>query len=382
MRKTWFMALLVGLVGCEVPEGAIMEEDVGQAQAAATATNGVKLNGVKLNGVKLNGTTLNGVKLNGVKLNGVKLNGTTLSGVRLSGSLLVNSSGFPILKGTTFDIETAIEGVVGELMITEVVAAGDVGYGSNVSMSPSNSDVYLYRASYRVPKGDTTATWQQLCDGGYAIAVKGRWDVDNPGGKDPATDDSYITFSCMDGAIAKCIVGLGYKPWMSLKVPVVGGGAFYVDGDRYHQACVRMVRGDYCGNGWATTQDGTAIDVWDGAGYLVRTWAPYGFEGEWRPDGAACASYVRWNFPVTVEMPVWGCKYIGSKCIRMIIGTQTVNFGSLSEYISSYCGVDKYNDLGGSTTKCGSAVNLQISPPSTLPRSYVANASRSILTKY
>lgn len=60
-----------------------------------------------------------------------------------------------------------------------------------------------------------------------------------------------------DGGIAKC-VDMGYKPWTSAA-------------DELHQACVRMVRADFCGDGVPFTVDGTAIDVQDWTGVQTPT---------------------------------------------------------------------------------------------------------------
>jgi hypothetical protein len=66
---------------------------------------------------------------------------------------------------------------------------------------------------------------------------------------------------------------MGYKPWNGLA--------------DHHQACTRMVRADYCGDGTAHTLNGRAINLYDGLGVQVDT-LNWSFEAEWTPDGARC----------------------------------------------------------------------------------------------
>lgn len=62
----------------------------------------------------------------------------------------------------------------------------------------------------------------------------------------------------------------------------------------YLQACVRMVRADYCGNGESNTIDGIMIDPIDRmgvvGGYQTTGW---GTEAEWSVAGASCVSAAR-----------------------------------------------------------------------------------------
>jgi hypothetical protein len=116
-----------------------------------------------------------------------------------------------------------------------------------------------------------------------AIPVAGAWRADGT-----FTASDQITFACTSGAIGKCI-RFGYKPWQTHQ------GVALRD---YHQACVRMVRADYCGDGHAHTRDGTNIDIWDGLGVQVRTpniAHPEVFEAAWGPDGAVYVNAPRWS---------------------------------------------------------------------------------------
>ena len=96
-----------------------------------------------------------------------------------------------------------------------------------------------------------------------------------------------FTITCTSGAIGKCI-RIGYKPWGERK------GQSLWD---YHQACVRMLRADYGGDGVGHTRDGTTIDPFDQLGIQSFEPDPHGpkleFEAAWGPDGAVCVRRTR-----------------------------------------------------------------------------------------
>jgi len=120
-----------------------------------------------------------------------------------------------------------------------------------------------------------------------ALAVSGTWDASGAHQDTPG----QFTFACQNGAIAKCILW-GYKPWARHE------GKPLAD---LHQACTRMARADYCGNGRSHTSQDTTIDMYDRLGLLQRTteasgeWNPAkaSFEAAWAPDGATCVARTR-----------------------------------------------------------------------------------------
>jgi hypothetical protein len=149
-----------------------------------------------------------------------------------------------------------------------------------------DGDVRLYTLSQFDPAGDV---WNSYClpdaEGkSRAIPVRGSWRTD--GSLDGAED--AVTFACTSGAIGKCI-RFGYKPWKTVD------GVSLRD---HHQACMRMVRADYCGDGRPHTRDGTRIDMWDRLGIQVReqsTEHPEVFEAAWGPQGAEYVNVPRWS---------------------------------------------------------------------------------------
>jgi hypothetical protein len=91
--------------------------------------------------------------------------------------------------------------------------------------------------------------------------------------------------TCTGGAEGKC-VRFGYKPWKTSR-----DGATLAP---YYQACVRLVRADYCGDGIGHTRNGTPIDLFDTIGAQSDEVAPgMIFEAAWGPDGAVCVRHTR-----------------------------------------------------------------------------------------
>lgn len=120
-----------------------------------------------------------------------------------------------------------------------------------------------------------------------AVAVSGVWD--GTGARHDVK--GKFTLACENGAITKCI-RWGYKPWEKKE------GKSLAD---LHQACTRMARADYCGNGQNHTHQDTIIDMYDQLGLLSPTaqassgWDPAraSFEAAWAPDGATCLARTR-----------------------------------------------------------------------------------------
>jgi hypothetical protein len=146
-----------------------------------------------------------------------------------------------------------------------------------------------------------------LADGAPAAAVplEGHWDEKaewSPGG---------LTLACVNGAIGKC-VAWGYWPWEP------GMRAF-------HQACIRMARADYCGDGAGQTVDGTPIDIWDSRGIAERDGVPgMRVEAEWGPHGATRI----WRTRYTA-----GMDYVMKKCRdRLHPGNGALSFIANSSY--------------------------------------------------
>lgn len=155
----------------------------------------------------------------------------------------------------------------------------------DVELDPKDpeKETYLYTVFY-VDSANSQS--KNLCtpdaeNVAKAIPLTGSWD--KTGAHTESSD--MITFGCTSGVLAKC-VRFGYKPWKTVK------GRSLRD---YHQACTRMARADYCGNGKSHTRDGTPINIYDELDIQKKT--PHSgmvFEAAWSPEGATFINRPRW----------------------------------------------------------------------------------------
>ncbi len=169
---------------------------------------------------------------------------------------------FPKLEivGTAFRITADGGGVLsGSDLVGVVLTVGDPAGGrlalriDAVRPDPEDpsGETMLYALSVQDP---LTGEWQNACApdaAGVAMGfpLSGIW---TPAGEHVPSSDGAFSITCTSGASAKC-VRMGYKPWQT----AADGTALWA----YHQACTRMVRADYCGDGAAHTREGTRIDV-------------------------------------------------------------------------------------------------------------------------
>jgi len=225
--------------------------------------NGMSINGMSINGMSINGMSINGMSINGMSINGTQLAGST-SGGPVSGTGMVGAT----LTGTLSN---------GNPVALRIDAAG--------TLASPNTDVWAYEVSFQADDG-----WHPLCgtDGGgapiRAVALTGTWNYQAGvvGGGSWSNSSSTFTFGCRGAALAKC-VEFGYKPWQTV------GGASLRD---HHQACTRMLRADYCGDGTSWTTDGTPINLYDDLG-IQSDDASWLVDAEWTPEGAICTNHIR-----------------------------------------------------------------------------------------
>lgn len=203
--------------------------------------------------------------------------------LRLEGGRLVASPS-PVAGTAARDVVgTVLQGTASDGKPVEVAICG---------AEPSPEDPGM--VFYRIEAWNAVAQeWENPCvaegrePNPRALAVSGVWDASGAHQDAPGK----LTFACQNGAIAKCILW-GYKPWASRD------GQSLAD---LHQACTRMARADYCGNGRSHTYENTTIDMYDRLGMLQREteasgeWDPAraSFEAAWAPDGATCVARTR-----------------------------------------------------------------------------------------
>lgn len=189
----------------------------------------------------------------------------------------------------------------------------DLGNGSALRIESVRKDpddptgqTLLHRLSQRAGDGP----WVEACEADRAgnhegfpvpgLWVEGRYRLDN----------SHFAMSCTGGAQAKC-VRWGYKPWANAPdgTPMAA----------HYEACVHMVRADYCGDGVATTKEGTAIDVYDRIGVQQRASGDdFRFEAGWAPTGAVCVNHARIAQNTDLDKLAASCprlaKALGTQC--------------------------------------------------------------------
>jgi hypothetical protein len=152
-------------------------------------------------------------------------------------------------------------------------------------LRPDPADPSGETVLYRLSNPDPAAPggWRDLCrpapDGTRAgFPLAGAWTA---AGEHVAAWPGAFSIACTSGAVGKC-VRAGYRPWR--------GRAMW----DLHQACVRLFRADYCGDGRPHTRDGTRIDLYDRLGIQKDEPEPgMRFEAAWGPEGAVCVARPR-----------------------------------------------------------------------------------------
>jgi hypothetical protein len=168
-----------------------------------------------------------------------------------------------------------------------------------VVADPTDSDGEMML--YQMQLLDAADIGQELCDADpqgehWVFPVQGKWDAN---GKRISKEG--FTLTCSSGAQGKC-VRFGYKPWKTTKE-----GVRLED---YHQACIRMVTANYCGDK-GTTKDGMKIDLYDNIGINTRAESAGNddlqFEAAWTPTGAACVAHTRVPDNVNLQQLAENC---------------------------------------------------------------------------
>lgn len=292
MRSTWnLLAVMVGSLSLE----ACAFED------ADTGTDHSALNGESNNGRSLNGTVLNGSNLG----EAVQFASTFIAWLD-SGPANVWLDGSQ-LKGWSFVQREIVSST--DFVGARFTARSDTGKHvwlrvADVIEPAAGSAVWRYAIEFRYQND-----WFPMCladaltgeglngpllngdslneaiENGDVVAlptipVGGYWNYDEgvAGGGRKIQSLTRITFACTQiGAIGKCIEA-GYQPWTSSDGVMLAAE---------HEACVRLLRADYCGDGTPHTVDGVVVNVYDVAGVQHDTEA-WGVEAEWDADGARC----------------------------------------------------------------------------------------------
>jgi hypothetical protein len=176
--------------------------------------------------------------------------------------------------------------------------------------------IWLHSLSVEAPDG----SWEPLCQAGpdgrrQAIPVRGRFAAVD--GRFAGGEAGAFELACTGGAMGKCI-RFGYHPWQTRAWPAhalyqqavnqralneqaLNENALRQQTDAsspsyltLYNACLRMVRADYGGDGNGTTRNGMRIDLYDVRGIEVPANDPrMAFEAGWTDAGAVCVNHPR-----------------------------------------------------------------------------------------
>ena len=250
-----------------------------------------------LNGIYLNEQYLDDQYIVAVSLDNVQMKKGRPSSLRL--------------QGTAFNHRGRIEGA-------EFTAWVDDGSELTLRVDAveaprrgTNSDIIRYYVSYesdegRMPLCGTDEYGSPVA----AIPLVGRWDysagTETGGAYIP--DDRVFTFACEGYVLEKCVAA-GYKPWVDVFACRDGHDCEWISIQSYHQACTRMLRADFCGDGTSYTENNVVVALYDRLGIRVDT-EDWQFEAEWDEDGALCASSAR----VAEMNPTCGPSLVDETC--------------------------------------------------------------------
>ena len=213
--------------------------------------------------------------------------GTTLRAQRADGS---------VLEGTALVGAVLVVAVGSETLRVRI---------ANVEQDARDprAEVLLYDFRVIAPNGAEEPLCRPDPDGRrLGLPLAGRSDA--AGILRPSAADEF-ELVCTSGARAKC-VRFGYAPWRE-----TSDGRPMLD---WYNACVRMMRGDYCGDGRPFTRDGTIIDIYDRIGVQRSDEDPsFSFEAAWGPEGALCVAHPRIPEIIDLEGLARACPRLAGK---------------------------------------------------------------------
>ncbi len=190
-----------------------------------------------------------------------------------------------------------------DLVGTVLMLGGSAGHGfrlriDGVQHDARDPEITLYRLSS--PSADDPDQWINVCDpdpdgNQLGFPMSGTWNTNG----DHVRSGNAFSVTCTSGAEGKC-VRFGYKPWRDLP-----SGVSLWD---FHQACTRLLRADYCGDGESHTKNGTPVDIFDRVGIERDEPDPgMSFEAAWAIDGAACVRRTRVADPPSLDLLAEEC---------------------------------------------------------------------------
>jgi hypothetical protein len=202
--------------------------------------------------------------------------GASAASLRVEGTQIVVTDERGQLRGAQID---GAELELGELGTLRVLRNA-IDPGARFS-----AETWLLDAELRPPgaRAFANACATRADDDARMVIYQGYLDAD----LNYVDDRTRFSLSCVGGVEAKCL-RWGYLPWRRAPAADVSLAPYF-------ESCVRLARADYCGDGQASTREGTAVDIHDEVGVLQRTpnLPEFEFEAGWTPRGAVCVHHTR-----------------------------------------------------------------------------------------
>jgi hypothetical protein len=293
LRAAWLAALLAVLTAVAIP--------VGVAGTDAAPVQTLEVQTLEVQTLEVQTLEVQTVEVEGTRFKIALADGRVLRSPDLIGANLLIDQGNRLLRVRLDGIEADPDDKRAEV---------------------SDADrLWLHSLSVEAPDG----SWEPLCQAGpdgrrQAIPVRGRFSAVD--GRFAGGEAGAFELACTGGAMGKCI-RFGYHPWQTRAWPAhtlyqqavneralnekvlnekaVNERALPQQTDAsspsyltLYNACLRMVRADYGGDGNGTTRNGMRIDLYDVRGIEVPANDPrMAFEAGWTDAGAVCVNHPR-----------------------------------------------------------------------------------------
>jgi hypothetical protein len=300
MNKTVVLsaaAMVLSSVSCAQAPG-----DEGFGAESLQPDDHLRTQGIAPQGHSYNGFSTQGFSTQGFSTQGFSTQGGELKGFGFAsfenkdgpiGSVALNGTIFQGVDGTGAAITGA--GFIGATL-TAVRGDNTLTPIRIDDVQPSSDpEITLYTLAWYNGTGWVNPCGEQNGLPIRAVPTKGRWKyaAGVPDGGDYINDPHLFTFSCTTGVISKCMF-FGYKPWRTVE-ECNGSTCQTLPLQPFHQACIRMMRNDRCGNGNSHTVNGTTINLYDARGIQLDESTTMPLEAEWTPEGASCVKHHRWT---------------------------------------------------------------------------------------
>ena len=197
--------------------------------------------------------------------------------------------------------------VEGAALVGTLVEGGDPERGGRAAFridglgpDPDDPEVTLYDLSTRDPADGTWKPYYCTPDARGvtgAMFVAGSWDA-----RGTHLHDDRFSVSCTSAAIGKC----------GGRLQAVEDDGRRRSGWDYRQACTRLFRADYYGDGVPHTRNGVRIEIVDRLGGAEAPVTGAAFEAAWTPGGAACVAWPR--------LTTWSLDAIARECPERLAG--------------------------------------------------------------